>query len=31
MRDPLGLNERLFAAYYPRLIQRSEVRRNANA
>lgn len=24
MRDPLGLNERLFAAYYPRLIQRSE-------
>jgi SAM-dependent methyltransferase len=24
MRDPLGLNERLFAAYYPWLIQRSE-------
>jgi hypothetical protein len=24
MRDPLGLNERLFAAYYPRLIERSE-------
>lgn len=24
MRDPLGLNERLFAAYYPRLVERSE-------
>jgi SAM-dependent methyltransferase len=24
MRDPLGLNERLFALYYPRLVERSE-------
>jgi ubiquinone/menaquinone biosynthesis C-methylase UbiE len=24
MRDPLGLNERLFAAFYPRLISRAE-------
>jgi SAM-dependent methyltransferase len=24
MRDPLGLNERLFAAYYPKLVERSE-------
>jgi ubiquinone/menaquinone biosynthesis C-methylase UbiE len=24
MRDPLGLNERLFAFYYPRLVERSE-------
>jgi SAM-dependent methyltransferase len=24
MRDPLGLNERLFAFYYPRLVERAE-------
>ena len=24
MRDPFGLNERLFAAFYPRLVERSE-------